>query len=224
MNRNSLESPAVVATLARLFAAAEAGDPAAVVRARAAAAARGAPMSDSDPDVAAALGDAFISVAPAVGRLLYLLARAKSRPLIVEFGTSLAISTIHLAAAARDAGGRVITAEQEPRKIERARAHLVEAGVADVVELRAGDALQMLADLPAPIDFLFLDGWKRLYLPLLRVVEPRLAPGALVVADDTLRFADDLRPFLAHVRGEGNGYVAIEMPMDDGLELAIRTG
>ena len=223
MNRNSLESPAVAATLARLFAAAKADDPAVIARARASAVARGAPMSDSDPGVAAALGDAFISVAPAVGRLLYLLARAKTKPLIVEFGTSLAISTIHLAAAARDAGGRVITAEQEPRKIERARAHLVEAGVADVVELRVGDALQTLAELPAPIDFLFLDGWKKLYLPLLRVVEARLAPGALVVADDTLRFADDMRPFLEHVRAPGNGYVAIDMPMDDGLELAIRT-
>jgi predicted O-methyltransferase YrrM len=151
MTQNSLEAPAIKATLTRLFAAADAEDPAVVARARAIAAERGAPMSDSDPAVAAALGDAFISVAPPVGRLLYTLARGKSRPLIVELGTSLAISTIHLAAAARDNGGRVITAEQEPRKIDRARAHLVEAGVADVVELRAGDALATLADLPAPI-------------------------------------------------------------------------
>jgi predicted O-methyltransferase YrrM len=224
MTGPTLESPAVTATLTRLFAAAEAGDPAVVARARVLAADRGVPMSDSDPDVAAALGDAYISVAPAVGRLLYLLARAKTRPLIVEFGTSLAISTIHLAAAARDAGGRVITAEREPRKLERARAHLVEAGVADVVELRAGDALQTLAELPAPIDFLFLDGWKKLYLPLLRLLEPRLAPGALIVADDTRRFADDLGPFLAHVRTPAHGYLSIDLPLDDGLELALRTG
>ena len=224
MTENSLELATIKTTLARLFAAADVEDPAVIARARAIAAERGAPMSDSDPAVAAALGDAFISVAPSVGRLLYTLARAKSRPLIVEFGTSLAISTIHLAAAARDNGGRVITAELESRKIDRARAHLVEAGVAELVELRAGDALQTLSDLPAPIDFLFLDGWKKLYLPLLRVLEPRLAPGALIVADDTHRFVDDLRPYLEHVRADGSGYVAIDLPLDYGVELAVRTG
>ena len=55
-------------------------------------------------------------------------------------------------------------------------------------------------------------------------LEPGLAPGALVVADDTRRFADDLRPFLEHVRAPASGYVAIDVPLDDGVELAIRTG
>ena len=222
MNRCTLDHPAVAGTLARLFAEAEAGDPAVIDRARAVAERRGAALNDRDPEVAALLGEAYIPVSAEVGRLLYALARNRAAPLIVEFGTSLAISTIHLAAAARDSGGRVITSELEPRKIERARAHLAQAGVADLVELRAGDALETLAQLPAPIDLLFLDGWKELYLPLLRLVEPRLSPGALVIADDTGLFPEAVRPFLEHVRAPGGGYRAVDLPFGDGLELAVR--
>src|SRR5262249_1191540 len=65
---------------------------------------------------------------------------------IVEFGTSFGVSTIYAAAAARDTGGRVIGSELEPEKRERALANLRDAGLADLVDVRLGDAMETLRD------------------------------------------------------------------------------
>src|SRR6202035_2923042 len=104
-----------------------------------------------------------------------------SRPdTVVEFGTSFGISTIYLAAAVADNGsGRVVTTELAAAKIAAARANLEEAGVGGPVTILAGDARQTLADVPGPVGLVLLDGWKDLCLPVLRLLEPRLAPGAV---------------------------------------------
>ena len=70
---------------------------------------------------------------------------------------------------------------------------------------------------------LFLDGWKNLYLPVLKLLEPALEPGAIVIADDLDLFPEVHKPFLAHVRNAKNGYVSVEVPIGDRLELSVRT-
>jgi predicted O-methyltransferase YrrM len=159
-----------------------------------------------------------LSVSRETGRLLYLLARGAGARSIVEFGTSFAISTLHLAAALRDnGGGRLITTEFEPSKVARAQAHIEAAGMADLVEIREGDALQTLArDLPETIDLLLLDGAKALYGDILDLVESRLRPGALIVADN----ADFCPDYLERVTTPENGYLS--MPFTDDVELSVR--
>lgn len=165
---------------------------------------------------------AFMAVAPEVGRLIYLLVRSRRPARVVEFGTSFALSTIHLAAAVRDNGfGRIVTTEQSAAKASRAAEHLAEAGLWDLVEIRQGDAFATLNGIEG-IDLLMLDGWKPLYLPLLKQLEPALSRGCLVVADDTISLAHELAPYLRYVRDVANGYVSSEIPLDDGLELSIR--
>lgn len=172
---------------------------------------------------AALLGDAFIPVDPNGGRLLYTLARSCSPGTFVEFGTSFGISTIYLAAAVRDRGaGRVITTELHEGKAERARDYIREAGLLDLVDLRVGDALETLRDLPRDVSLAFLDGWKNLYLPCLKLLEPKLVPGALVVADDVDLFPEPLKPYLDYVRDAGNGYVSVTVPIGDALEVSTR--
>ena len=146
-----------------------------------------------------------------------MLARASHASTIVEFGTSFGLSTVHRAAALRDnGGGRLVTSEFEPSKVSRARAHLAEAGLAELVEFREGDALQTLAvDLPEHVDFLLLDGAKALYADVFKLVENRLRSGALVVAD-----ADFCPPYLERVRAGNGGYLSI--PVTDDVELSIR--
>lgn len=149
------------------------------------------------------------------GTLLYLLARQGKARNMVEFGTSFGISTLHLAAALRDnGGGRLITTEFEPSKVAQAQAHLEEAGLADLVEIRWGDALETLArDLPPRIDLVLLDGAKALYNDILSLVESRLAPGALILADN-VDFCPD---YLARVRSPANGYLSV--PLTEEVEL-----
>lgn len=158
-----------------------------------------------------------LAVSRTTGTLLYQLARGSGARNIVEFGTSFGISTLHLAAALRDnGGGRLVTTEFEPSKIQRARRHLADGGVADLVEIREGDALQTLAaGLPASVDLLLLDGAKALYPDVLSLVEAHLRPGAFVVADN----AGHSPEYLERVRA-GTGYLSVALA--DDVELSLR--
>ena len=176
-----------------------------------------------DRKVAGLLDDAFMPVAPEVGRLLYVLVRTLRPTMAVEFGTSFGLSTIHIAAALRDNGaGRLIATELNPNKAFRAVEHLRQAGLGDLVEVRQGDAFETLSDV-TDIDFLLLDGWKALYLPMLKKLEPTFKPGSLIVADDLKIMPEMLQPYVTYVRDPKNGYTSNELPLDDGLELSLRT-
>ncbi|GLH79400.1 hypothetical protein SSBR45G_43090 [Bradyrhizobium sp. SSBR45G] len=166
------------------------------------------------------LKDFPLPVSRETGMLLYMLARSVSARSIVEFGTSFGISTLFLAAALRDNGrGRLITTEFEPSKIARARRNLEEGGLADLVEIRQGDALQTLStDLPDAIDLVLLDGAKPLYGDVLALLERRLSPGAFIVADN----ADFSPDYLAHVRSSANFYLSV--PLGAEVELSMRIG
>jgi predicted O-methyltransferase YrrM len=159
-----------------------------------------------------------LAVSPATGTLLYMLARTSKARSIVEFGTSFGISTLHLAAALRDnGGGRVISTEFETSKIARAQANVEAAGLADLVEIRAGDALQTLSsDLPQTIDLVLLDGAKSLYPQVLALLEPRQRHGAMIVADN----ADWSPEYLSRVRTVGNGYLSV--PFGDDVEVSLK--
>jgi predicted O-methyltransferase YrrM len=134
-------------------------------------------------ELADAAQDIYMPVSADGGRLLYNLVRATKPATVVEFGTSYGISTLHLAAAVRDNGtGRVVTTEMSRTKAASARDTFAATGLDDVITVLEGDALQTLAALTQPVGFLFLDGWKDLCLPVLRLLEPHIAPGTLVVA------------------------------------------
>jgi predicted O-methyltransferase YrrM len=173
-------------------------------------------------DLYGALKDFPLAVSREAGALLYMLARSSGAKTIVEFGTSFGVSTLHLAAALRDnwgngGGGRLITTEFEPSKAERAQEHLVAGGVMDLVEIRLGDALQTLAsDLPESIDLVLLDGAKALYPEILALLESRLRPGALIVADN----ADYAPEYLARVRSTDAGYLSV--PFAEDVELSMK--
>ena len=84
--------------------------------------------------------------------------------------------------------------------------------------------LETVADVRAGVTLAFLDGWKELYLPFLQRIEPALAHGALVIADDLDLFPDALRSYLAYVRDPDKGYVSVTLPVGDAMELSVRTG
>jgi predicted O-methyltransferase YrrM len=137
---------------------------------------------------------------------------------IVEFGTSFGLSTLHLAAALKDnGGGRVIGSEFEPSKVQRARENMRAAELSDFVDIREGDALETLArDMPPSIDLVLLDGAKSLYVKVLTLLEPRLRPGALLVADN----ADMCPEYVERVRAAGGGYLSV--PFVDDVEVSMK--
>ncbi|MET4427161.1 class I SAM-dependent methyltransferase [Mycolicibacterium sp. 624] len=170
-----------------------------------------------------ALSDVYMPVTPEAGRLLYALVRATRPATVVEFGMSLGLSGIHLAAAVRDNGiGRVVTTELSKAKIAAAKGNFDAAGLSDVITVLEGDALQTLANVDGPIGFVLLDGWKEFYLPVMKLLEPKLSEGALVVADNTNM--PDTQPYLDYVRDPANGYVSVNfLARDtDSMELSCR--
>jgi predicted O-methyltransferase YrrM len=178
-------------------------------------------MSDPNADYRAFFAkakDVHMAVSADTGLLLYMLARGNGARAIVEFGTSFGISTIHLAAALRDnGGGKLIGTELEPSKLAKARANLEAAGLADLTEIREGDALESLArGLPDRVDLVLLDGHKPLYAPILAMLAPRLRPGSYIVADN----ADACPEYKAAVRAPGSGYLSVAF--GDDVELTMK--
>ncbi len=116
-------------------------------------------------------------------------------------------------------GGRIVGSELEPGKAARARGHLEEAGLADLVEIREGNALDTLRDVGGMVDLAHIDGAWSLYLPVLKLIEPHLRPGATILAENG--FAPD---YLRYVRDPANGHVAQTLPIDEGRgnEFAVR--
>ncbi|HKT73562.1 MAG TPA: class I SAM-dependent methyltransferase [Steroidobacteraceae bacterium] len=168
------------------------------------------------------MSSGYLAIPREFGTFVYLLARARNAKTLVEFGTSFGLSTIHLAAALRDnGGGRVVTTEFIESKAATARQNLEAAGLADLVEIRPGDALQSLAKgVGAPIDFVLLDGAKNLYVPILKLLEPHLAARAVIAADNT---TDD-SPHVLYVRNPANGYVSVGVPYPSGNEMSVWAG
>jgi predicted O-methyltransferase YrrM len=167
----------------------------------------------------------YIPITPEAGRLLYSLVRATRPATIVEFGMSFGISALHLASAVRDNGsGRVVTTELSEAKIAAAKQTFAQTGLDDLITVLEGDALSTLSDLDGPVGFVLLDGWKELYLPVIKLLEPHLSTGALVVADNTEMA--DAQPYLDFVRDAENGYVSVNFAAreSDSMEISCHVG
>lgn len=166
----------------------------------------------------AALGSlAPLAVSPEVGQALHALVLATRPTLVIEFGSSLGISTLYLAAALAELGsGSLITTELIPDKARHAQAALEAAGLSERVEVRTGDALSTLADLDRDVDLLFLDGANDLYISVLDLLRPRLTPRAVIAADMSVGDPHH-REYRAHVNHPGRALISMEMDLDAGL-------
>ena len=132
------------------------------------------------------LDDFLLPVGRAAGMLMNLIVKGAKARRILEVGSSYGYSTIWLAEAARAIDGRVISLELRSAKTEYARAQLERVQLERCVEFRVGDALASLAQLAGPFDFVLLDLWKDMYVPVFELLYPKLAAGAVIVADNML--------------------------------------
>jgi len=168
--------------------------------------------------------DYGFSIFPDQGELIYLLCRAKRAKRVVEFATSVGMSTLYFAAAMRDnGGGLVIGSELVPEKVDTARRNLARAGLDDYADIRQGDARTTLRDLGGPVDFALIDGWPvasgpSLARQVIELLAPQLRAGAFVMNDNA-------EPdFLDFIRDPTNGFISITLPLKGGTELAVMVG
>ncbi|NLU75937.1 methyltransferase [Streptomyces sp. HNM0575] len=220
---HTLADPRVESAISRMFELAEQDDVNAAHFGPDPASVGSAPRTPQElADAAAAI---YMPISAEGGKLLYNLIRAVRPATVIEFGMSFGISTLYLAAAVRDNGtGRVLTTEMSRKKITAARQTFADTGLDDLITVLEGDARETLAAVEGPVELVLLDGWKDLCLPVLRLLEPILRPGALVVADDVDQGEGEgaLRPYLDYVRDPANGYQNVTFPVEDGMEISCR--
>lgn len=166
--------------------------------------------------------DKYVPIIPPQGTFLYMQARALNAKRIVEFGTSYGISTIYLAKAAKDNGGKVITTEYIPHKAKAASANIAEAGLSEYVEILEGDARHTLPSVRGPIDFVLLDGWPDMVFTIFKILEPHLKTGAVIAVDDVDGFKPSMQDYLDYVRNPANGYLSTTIHPKKGMEFTVK--
>ncbi|MDP9013033.1 MAG: class I SAM-dependent methyltransferase [Pseudomonadota bacterium] len=166
----------------------------------------------------------LLPIGPEVGRFLHSLILAKRPARVLELGTSYGYSTLFLADAVKQTGGRMVTMDLADYKQAHARAMLDKAGISDVVEFRRGDAVAMIDADSGPFDFVLLDIWKELYVPCLRAVYPKLSDEGIIAADNIIEppmWREDARKYRSAV-GSLPGMQSALIPIGNGIELSVK--
>jgi predicted O-methyltransferase YrrM len=171
------------------------------------------------------------------GRLLAVLCRVLD-PVVLEVGTAIGYSTLHMAEEVRS--GRVVTLERDPERAAQARSYLERGGVSERVEIVEGDALETLAGLDGPFDLLFVDASKGEYARYIELAEPKLSERALMVVDNLLMNGEVALPEGAETNWNpdslaaarrlnadllaSDDWLACVLPVGDGIGVAARRG
>jgi caffeoyl-CoA O-methyltransferase len=154
------------------------------------------------------------------GRWLALLVRATRAREVLEIGSSNGVSTIWLAAAARQNGGRVTGTEILPERAAEANRNLVAAGLDEVARIVAGDARATVASLPGPFDLVFIDAEKDDYVDHFAAVVDQVRPGGLILADNVI--SHDLSAYQSMLRARSD-VETVTIPTGRGVEFTLKT-
>ncbi|HEY6814090.1 MAG TPA: class I SAM-dependent methyltransferase [Croceibacterium sp.] len=166
----------------------------------------------------------LLPVGADVGRFLRALAVARRPGRILELGTSYGYSTLFLADAARQCGATVVTVDLDPAKQAYARERLEEAGLAEFVEFRCGDAVEIAAQDDGEWGLVLLDIWKNLYVSCFEAVYPRLAEEGVIVSDNMIYpegARDAARALREAIRAKGDLQTVL-LPLGSGIELTVK--
>jgi caffeoyl-CoA O-methyltransferase len=159
-------------------------------------------------------------VARTTGQFLFALVAPQTDCEVLEIGASRGYSTVWLAAGVRYLGGRVLSLEHDPAKVDAWRHNIAEAGLEQWAELLPGDAFETLPAIDDVFDVVFLDAEKEQYERLFQVARPKLEPAAVVIADNVLSHADPLAAY-SQARRADPSLESVTIPIDRGLELTV---
>jgi len=159
-------------------------------------------------------------VARTTGRFLFAFVAPQTDCEVLEIGGSRGYSSIWLGAGVRYLGGRVLSLENDPAKVEAWRRNVADAGLADWCELIDGDALEVVPGIADVFDVVFLDAEKEQYEQLFTQARTKLEAGAVVIADNVLSHEDVLGAY-SRARQSDPTLESVTVPLDRGLELSV---
>jgi caffeoyl-CoA O-methyltransferase len=166
-----------------------------------------------------------LNTTPGDAMMLRILVEASGAKRGVEVGAASGFGAINMGIGFERTGGHLWTLEIDPRWVRETRENLRKVGLEDVVTVVEGDALKTLHDIEGPIDFVFLDAVKSDYLKYLKIVEPKLAKGAVVVADNVIASARAMKDFLDYIQDHPDYdtvTIRASMEKNDGMTISYK--
>ena len=143
----------------------------------------------------------------------------------IEVGSATGFGAVNMGIAFERNGGHLYTLEIDPQMVRKCRDNLQKVGLQNTVTCIEGDALKTLPTLEGEYDFVFIDAVKRDYLKYLKIIEPKLKPGALVVGDNVIRSARAMKDFLDYIQQSPNYDTVIiraSMEKKDGMSISYK--
>ncbi|MDA4120403.1 MAG: O-methyltransferase [Thaumarchaeota archaeon] len=162
----------------------------------------------------------LLNLEPDTAELVSILARSSGAKRVLEIGTSNGYSTIWLAASIGPFGGHIISIDRSHDKQKMAWENLSKAGLLQYVDLRCGDATELVRELPGPFDFVFFDADRKSAPAQLTLLLPKLAPSALILADNVLSHPAEIADYLAMVNSLKQ-LQHVVVPLGKGLSIAF---
>ncbi|HLV01830.1 MAG TPA: class I SAM-dependent methyltransferase [Acidobacteriota bacterium] len=157
--------------------------------------------------------------------LLRILIESSEATRGVEIGSANGYGAIHMGMGFERTGGTLTTIDINPDMVRQCRTNIEKTHLQDTVSCVEGDALKVLKELEGPFDFAFIDAAKEQYLAYFRLLEPKLEPGSLIVADNVIQFANQMNDFLEEMRTSDNYEMVIvraSLEKEDGLAIIYK--
>ena len=185
-------------------------------------------ISAQAPDVARVLADirardtGQLAVSEEDGRFLRVLIGSSRAKRALEIGGASGYSAIWMGLALRDTGGRLVTIEYDPARARELADNVRRAGLADIVQVVAGDAFKEIPKVAGTFDFVFLDAWKKDYKNFFDLIYPRLDKGGLFVAHNVVNKRNEMGDFLDAVHTHPSLWTTIVSPSGEGMSVSLK--
>ena len=157
-----------------------------------------------------------------VCRFMRLLVVTSGAKRALEIGAASGYSAIWIGMGLRETGVRLVTIEYDPVRAKELAANVKRAGLADIVQVVAGDAFEQIPKLQGTFDFVFLDAWKRDYAKFFAMVYPRLDKGGLFVAHNVVNKRDEMGDFLDAVQQHPTLWTTVVSPSGEGMSVSLK--
>ncbi len=165
--------------------------------------------------------DDALALPRASAMFVHAVVRSVKAKQAVEIGTSYGYSGLWIASALSDVSGRLVTIDKEPYKSDHARKNFADAGLISCITLKTGVALEVLADIPGPVDFVLNDADKENCAEYVELLAGKISPGGVILTDNTVSHAEQLGRFVEWVRGRDDFFSA-HVPVGSGMEMTVR--
>jgi predicted O-methyltransferase YrrM len=163
-----------------------------------------------------------LAVSEEDGRFLRLMIAKSNAKRALEIGGASGYSAIWMGQGLRATGGRLVTIEYEPARAKELAENIRRAGLADVVQVVAGDAFQEIPKLAGTFDFVFLDAWKKDYKRFFDTVYPRLDPKGVFLAHNVVNKRNEMLDFLETIDTHPSLWTTIVSPSGEGISISMK--